>query len=427
MRQLACYDFSFRGRILYPLVSAFLLFPLAGCEESQPAAWGLRDEVLELPAVQRDEIAQLLAAVHGSYEDPRIRIVDEEATEALQEAREDAEDAESDGADSEDDAAADVEAADVETLVAYKDLVDPQRLIRGRELFGQYCAGCHGVSGDGMGPAGEYLYPPPRDYRPGVFKFTSTPDNFKPRREDIELVIRRGAKGTSMPAFRWLPKQDVAALTDYVILLSRRGELELSLLNYILEEGFEEEDFKDPDTLAEFRESAFELLARIDERWNDAEDAIVMPEVPEPPRTEETILAGQSLFLDKKQNCYSCHGADARGGIEDDTLSKDAWGQPAIAANLTTGMYHGGGRPIDLYRRIHSGITTRMPAFGTALADDPEQIWHLVHFVQAVGEGREITAEPTGLEDEAASDGAAGDEAASDGAAGDEVPEDSDS
>ena len=49
------------------------------------------------------------------------------------------------------------------------------------------------------------------------------------------------------------------------------------------------------------------------------------------------LIAGQRLFLDKQQGCFKCHGADGRGGIEDDQSTKDAWGQPIIAANLTTG------------------------------------------------------------------------------------------
>ena len=56
-------------------------------------------------------------------------------------------------------------------------------------------AGCHGVTGDGQGPAAQYLNPPPRDYRLGQFKFTSTPRGSKPRREDLARIIRRGAKG----------------------------------------------------------------------------------------------------------------------------------------------------------------------------------------------------------------------------------------
>jgi len=45
----------------------------------------------------------------------------------------------------------------------------------GRQVYEKRCLACHGVSGDGAGPAAEYLTPRPRDYRRGIFKFTSTP------------------------------------------------------------------------------------------------------------------------------------------------------------------------------------------------------------------------------------------------------------
>ena len=48
-------------------------------------------------------------------------------------------------------------------------------------------------------------------------------------------------------------------------------------------------------------------------------------------------------------------------------------------------MLHGGRRPIDVYRRISSGINgTPMPGFNTALKD--EQIWQLVHFILSLVE-----------------------------------------
>jgi len=361
---------------------ASIVLASSGCSNETDTTWSLRSEVMELPATQQQAVRDFIGEVHGTYNDPRMRTISDE--EEVAESEDDEEDAD-DELDDED--------SDDDPGVAYKDLVDPLRLQHGREVFNRYCVSCHGVTGDGQGPAAEYLYPPPRDYRPGVFKFTSTPDGIKPRREDIRQVIYRGAKGTSMPAFRWLSDEDMEPLIDYVMLLSRRGELELALLRLIEEEGYEPEDFEDEETLEEFLEMANDEVTTIHERWESATDDIVMPAVPMPPVSEETILSGQALFFDKQQGCYKCHGADGRGGIEDEDANLDAWGQPIIAANLTTGMYHGGGRPIDLYRRIHSGISSRMPAFGNVFADDPEKIWHLVHFVQAFGEGREIDAQ----------------------------------
>jgi mono/diheme cytochrome c family protein len=51
--------------------------------------------------------------------------------------------------------------------------------------------------------------------------------------------------------------------------------------------------------------------------------------------------------------------------------------------DLTTGIYHGGRRPIDLYWRIHSGINgVNMPASKDNL--DSKDIWDLVSFLRVL-------------------------------------------
>ena len=52
----------------------------------------------------------------------------------------------------------------------------------GYALYRRNCLHCHGVSGAGDGPTAPFLYPTPRDYRKGIFKFTSTPSGKPPHR-----------------------------------------------------------------------------------------------------------------------------------------------------------------------------------------------------------------------------------------------------
>ena len=61
-------------------------------------------------------------------------------------------------------------------------------------LYRQHCLHCHGVTGAGDGPTAAVPLSPPRDYRPGLFKFTSTnPRNAKPTRDDLRRrTIRYG-------------------------------------------------------------------------------------------------------------------------------------------------------------------------------------------------------------------------------------------
>jgi mono/diheme cytochrome c family protein len=129
-------------------------------------------------------------------------------------------------------------------------------------------------------------------------------------------------------------------------------------------------------------------------RWREAQSQVVMPQTPMPPMTPETIAKGRELYL--QQVCNKCHGTDGRGGLAGNIqVSPDAWGQETAAADLTSGMYRGGGRPIDIYRRIYSGINgTPMPGFAQTLASQPDSIWYLVHFVRDTGERRRRNLPP---------------------------------
>ncbi|MBC8353175.1 MAG: cytochrome c [Planctomycetes bacterium] len=290
------------------------------------------------------------------------------------------------------------EEASEEGTPHFVDIVDPDHLVHGAAVFNRRCAACHGVTGDGNGEAAPYLVPKPRDYRSGIYKFTSTPYGAKPHRSDLIRVIRKGAKGTSMPAFAWLPDEDVQAVVDYVKLLSYRDELEASVvriaeLDYDADEEIDNFEFTDSVT-------------RIHNNWEQAAYQVVLPVTAQPKYTDETILAGRKAFLSK--GCSKCHGEGGRGQTDwlssefiaalealpeekREKINYDAWGNVAPAADITARMLHGGRRPIDVYRRIFTGINgTPMPAFSQALAQEPEALWHLVHYVKSIVEGRKV-------------------------------------
>ena len=246
----------------------------------------------------------------------------------------------------------------------------PEQLKLGRDVYMQRCWQCHGETGDGAGPAAAQLYPRPRDYRRGIFKFTSSPYGSKPRRSDLIRTVKLGVPGTSMPSFAILSEAELSAVVDYVMVLTHRGELEFQIA--LEAEG--EEDL-DPEAVTG-------LAAEIVTDWNAAESTAVNPETPKPEFTSEHVTRGKQAFLTK--GCSKCHGEDGRGQTRDNLESKlvDVWGHPTRAADLTSGMLHGGREPIDIYRRIYAGINgTPMPEFKTALAAEPETIWDLVSYV----------------------------------------------
>lgn len=248
--------------------------------------------------------------------------------------------------------------------------MDSAHLGRGVAVYRQYCQQCHGVTGDGNGPVAKYMIPKPRDYRRGIFKFTSTTYGSKPLREDLHRTIKRGVMGTSMPSFDLLPPEDLEAVTDYVLALTHRGELEAQLAD-----SAEFDGKIDPAAVPGMIDGIMNL-------WKEARSNVVNPRAPMPALTTADIDAGKEIFL--KIGCNKCHGDQGRAEVSDE-LPPDIWGNPNKAADITAGMLRGGTEPLDVYRRIEAGINgTSMPAFKAQFEKNPEEIWKLVAYVMHV-------------------------------------------
>jgi len=251
----------------------------------------------------------------------------------------------------------------------------PAYLRRGAQVYSRYCIQCHGSTGDGNGVAAVYMIPKPRDYRPGIFKYTSTIYGSKPLREDLIRTVRRGIRGTSMPSFSLLPPKDQEAVVDYVLTLTRRGELETQLA----EEAVFNEAI-DPARVPE-------IAATIVNRWKQARSQVVYPSSPMPEFTPAVVDKGKKAFM--TVGCAQCHGEDGRGQLTSNKALNDSWGNPTKAADLTSGMLRGGTEPLDIYRHIDAGINgTPMPSFRGALQKEPETIWNLVGYVLRVADSR---------------------------------------
>ncbi|MBL6704680.1 MAG: c-type cytochrome [Planctomycetaceae bacterium] len=284
----------------------------------------------------------------------------------------------------------------------------------GRNLYLRHCMHCHGVSGDGAGPTAQYFKVKPRDYRQGVIKFTSTKAAVpRPSRDDLFRIIKLGVPGTYMPSFMLLPDDEVNLIVEYVRWLAMRGEMERKL-NAWLSTSYSQEAVNEADNPselqsefeAEWNSDSSEYIERFGSDlkldWQDADkpESVVNPTAPRTPSSPESIARGRELFLSKDAKCASCHGETARGngpsteafndvpGMPPGTKSDkpglfDNWGNIVKPRDLTTGVFRGGRRPIDIYRRIHSGIKgTPMQAFGTTLKE--EQIWDVVNYVLSI-------------------------------------------
>jgi high-affinity iron transporter len=80
---------------------------------------------------------------------------------------------------------------------------------RGRALYAENCASCHGSAGNGKGPAAAELKPPP-------IAFTDKDRASERSLFALYQVISQGLDGTSMASFAHLPSQDRWALAFYV-------------------------------------------------------------------------------------------------------------------------------------------------------------------------------------------------------------------
>ena len=287
----------------------------------------------------------------------------------------------------------------------------------GRRLYMTHCLHCHGVSGDGDGPTAKYLNPRPRDYRLGKFKFTSTNQTGKVSRDDLERIIRQGIPGTYMPSFMLLEAGELTAIVEYVRWLSMRGELEnrldaeveadysVKVVQQRIADGEEKsaivaelQQYLEGDLPATVEDVATDLA----EAWSGPEEdesLVIVPQTKRGPGDVGSLARGRALYLSGKAKCATCHGVTGVGDgpqVEEINTNQvtqekypepglyDDWGNKIKPRNLKRGIYRGGRRPIDLYRRIYAGIKgTPMPAFGgTVLKDD--EIWDLVNYVMSI-------------------------------------------
>jgi mono/diheme cytochrome c family protein len=262
------------------------------------------------------------------------------------------------------------------------------------QMFMPNCARCHGVEGGGDGPMSGRLFPKPRNYQRGVFKFAAVEDGAKPRRVDLVRTLVHGLPGSAMPSFRSTSLAELSALVDYVRYLSIRGEVE-GLLLY----EWEENELRP-------REAIAESYALVWERWLEAAEHAYQVTAPAPDSDPKRLALGKAVYLDANRgNCFSCHGEDGRGEgqsairIGEDgqryALLRDEWGDFILPRDLTSGVFRGGTRREDVYARIHCGIPgTPMPALGKSLDAEGASLlsegekWALVDYVLSLsGQG----------------------------------------
>lgn len=222
------------------------------------------------------------------------------------------------------------------------------------QLYATNCATCHGAAGAGDGPASYLLFPKPRNFTTGLYRFKSTFNDEPPTRADLDRTIRNGIARTAMPAFAGLlDDTEIDELIDYVLSLNAKP-------------------------------------------WPEAPpEPVIVP--PRPEFTADLIRQGHSVFV--TMGCAACHGETGRGdGPSADGLV-DSDNFPLPPADFTTGVFKAGSASEDLYRTILVGVPgTPMPSFEAAMNAgieveglDPstDMVWAMVAYLESLIELRE--------------------------------------
>ncbi|HZY88981.1 MAG TPA: c-type cytochrome [Gemmataceae bacterium] len=281
-------------------------------------------------------------------------------------------------------AAPKVEAGDDDKAAVEKLQLTPETLAAGSMLYRRHCLHCHGLDGDGRGPTGPWVSPHPRDYRQGKFKFMSTALAVairKPRREDLVRTVRTGIDGSSMPSFSLLTEKELDQVVSYVIHLSLRGEVEFDTMKNILTNNGK--DNLEGGEIGEHCDARLKLFLAGWAKSDKVEEPRPYPYKDD--QLPESIQRGYALFTNT-QGAASCIGCHLDYGRQV-PFRYDDWGTLVRPANLTTGVYRGGRRPIDLFWRIKLGVPpSQMPAADLKRDDakGTDEYWDLVNFVQAL-------------------------------------------
>ena len=219
----------------------------------------------------------------------------------------------------------------------------------GKMLYEAHCASCHGAKGDGNGPAAPYLWPKPRDFTTGIFKYRTTRGGYP---SDVELLetMKKGIPGTSMPGWDMLKTADwrdiLAVVKQFIPPIGAESPLS---------RGLRPEGDRSPGP---YIEVPTEVKA-----------------------TPQSIEEGKKLYA--SAGCASCHGIEGHGDGPASQSLKDTWGQPIVPRDLTRGPLKWGNMNKDIYRTLLVGIPgTPMPAHEGTFT--PAQIWPMVHYIKSI-------------------------------------------
>mgnify|MGYP002631370146 CR=1 FL=1 len=222
----------------------------------------------------------------------------------------------------------------------------------GKIIYVKRCAFCHGDEGEGDGPSAEFSLPQPRNLTKGHIKIRTTPFGKIPTDEDLFNAITRGMRGTTMPGWKHLSKNDRNSLVLYIKSLSKKFE-------------------------------KFEKKGKT--------HTIVT--APKPPAFSlDAVKRGKASFM---INCSGCHGVKGRGDGVTTARIVDYASNAIWPRNLSQPWsFRRGATRNDIFLTLRTGLsTTAMPKFSARIFNDKD-IWDLVDFVCTLGSPKKPEVKP---------------------------------
>jgi mono/diheme cytochrome c family protein len=238
-----------------------------------------------------------------------------------------------------------------------------------------HCASCHGLDGDGKGPAAHGLDPPPRDFRAAQFKFAAVRSGELPNDDDLARLIAGGLDGTAMPAWG-LDADDVTHLADFVKTFPPPGCAPAECGADNERAGRWTRRRRSGPRAGELAATTGAPIAATRDPWAG--------------REAEAARRGEALYHREAQ-CSQCHPSylpDAARAATVLGAANNPYGvdiRPPDFGRERLRSIRPGRELGDLYRVIAAGVGGVMPAWIDALGQ--EELWALAHYVHARTKG----------------------------------------
>jgi len=259
-------------------------------------------------------------------------------------------------------------------------LIKQRKSLTGNELYQLRCFVCHGEKGMGDGYAAERLYPKPRDFSLGLYKYKTSPGTIPVRDDDLFNTIKFGLPGTAMPGWaKIMTDEQIKSLIPIIKGFDTSA-------TFAPEEA-EDEDFDDD---GRYIKADFQSFTEIE------------PLQGQVAYSEESVAKGKAAF----KVCKECHGEAGRGNITSGKKLADDWGFRLWPRDLNKPWTWRATERVEaqdatqikdqiiknIYTRLSIGIPgTPMPAHRAEGEgnEDPvslEDRWHIANYVYSLRE-----------------------------------------